>query len=65
MELSRRAFLGTSVAAAAVGMAARGEWAKSRVCIIGDTKQGGYGHSLHKIWACLDDVEVVALADPD
>jgi predicted dehydrogenase len=35
------------------------------VCIIGDVQHGGYGHSLHLAWAARDDVEVVALADPD
>lgn len=65
MKLTRRTFLGASVAVAAAGLAARAEGAKLRVCVIGDSKQGGYGHSLHKIWTCRDDVEVVALADPD
>jgi len=36
-----------------------------RACIIGDSHQGGYGHSLHLVWALRDDVEVAALADPD
>ncbi len=36
-----------------------------RACVIGDTQRGGYGHSLHLMWALRDDVEVVALADPD
>jgi len=38
---------------------------KYKACIIGDTKNGGYGHSLHMVFALRDDVEVVALADPD
>jgi predicted dehydrogenase len=33
--------------------------------VIGDSKQGGYGHDLHLAWSKRDDVEVVGLADPD
>lgn len=36
-----------------------------RACIIGDTKDGGYGHDVHMIWKARNDVEVVGLADPD
>jgi len=36
-----------------------------RACIIGDTRQGGYGHELHLAWSKRKDVEVVGLADPD
>lgn len=36
-----------------------------KACIIGDSHRGRYGHSLHLVWALRDDVEVVALADPD
>ena len=64
VTLNRRTFLGVSAAMIAAG-APRAQNAKRRVCIIGDTKQGGYGHSLHLAWAYRDDVEVVALADPD
>jgi predicted dehydrogenase len=38
---------------------------KRRVCIIGDTQHGGYGHDLHTVWLPRADVEVAALADPD
>jgi predicted dehydrogenase len=38
---------------------------KFRACIIGDTKQGEYGHNLHMTLALLPNVEVVGLADPD
>jgi len=38
---------------------------KYRACIIGDSQRGGYGHNLHLVWALRDDVEAVALADPD
>jgi len=36
-----------------------------RACVIGDSQQGGYGHSLHLMWGLREDVEVVGLADPD
>lgn len=38
---------------------------KYKACVIADTKQGGYGHSLHMVFAVRPDVAVVALADPD
>jgi predicted dehydrogenase len=43
---------------------ARAQGPKLKACVIGDYKQGGYGHSLHKAWAARDDIEVVGLADP-
>jgi predicted dehydrogenase len=58
--------MGTSAAAVlAANTTAAGESRKLRACVIGDTRQGGYGHSLHLAWAAREDVEVVALADPD
>jgi len=67
MQINRRRFLGASAMMAAAGMTARasGPDKKWRACVLGDTKEGGYGHSLHRIWACRPDIEVVALADPD
>jgi predicted dehydrogenase len=67
MHIDRRMFLGTSAMMAAAGMMTRaaGQEKKWRACILGDTKEGGYGHSLHKIWACRPDIDVVGLADPD
>jgi len=70
--MDRREFIAAttaaSVAAYIVGSAS-GENNRSgqkyRACIIGDTQRGGYGHSLHLLWALRDDVEAVALADPD
>lgn len=70
MHVSRRSFLVASAALPAVlstpgraGAApAKGRY---RACIIGDTRQGGYGHSLHLGFATRNDVEVVGLADPD
>ncbi len=67
MQMDRRKFLGASAMMAAVGMTARAAEPekKWRACVLGDTKEGGYGHSLHRIWACRPDIEVVGLADPD
>lgn len=42
-----------------------GQGAPMKACVIGDTKMGGYGHALHRMWQLRDDVEVVGLADPD
>lgn len=65
MKLSRRAFIGTSAVAAAMASAGAAEGRKYRACVIGDSKQGGYGHSLHKVFAGRGDIEVAGLADPD
>ena len=65
MEMSRRAFMGTSVMAAGAMMTAGAERKKLRACVIGGTKQGGYGHSLHKVFLECQDVEMAAVADPD
>lgn len=66
--MTRRSFLAAAAAAPALmaaGSALAQGGAKRRACIIGDTKEGGYGHSLHVAFALRPDVEVVALADPD
>lgn len=39
--------------------------AKCRVAVIGRTGQGNYGHGLDVVWNGLEQVEVVAVADPD
>jgi predicted dehydrogenase len=51
------------MAVAASTRAASGKTYKA--CIIGDTKGGGYGHSIEYAFALRDDVATVALADPD
>lgn len=38
---------------------------KYKACIIGDSKMGHYGHSIHHAFIMRDDVTTVALADPD
>lgn len=63
--LNRRRFLALSAAAPLAGAAAaHAQPKKYRACIIGDSRQGGYGHHLDLVWQMRGDVEVVALADP-
>ncbi|HZT83119.1 MAG TPA: Gfo/Idh/MocA family oxidoreductase [Gemmataceae bacterium] len=38
---------------------------KCRVAVIGRTGKGNYGHGLDVVWKAFDNVEVVAVADPD
>lgn len=69
-RLDRRAFMKMAAAGPlAVSMTGRAqaqeEGATYKACVIGDTGHGDYGHSLHLVWELRDDVEVVALADPD
>ncbi|NUM55749.1 MAG: Gfo/Idh/MocA family oxidoreductase [Candidatus Hydrogenedentes bacterium] len=67
MSIDRRTFLAAtaaaSIASASGGAIAQGK--KYRACVIGDTKDGGYGHDVHLIFKTRPDVEVVGLADPD
>ncbi len=66
MDISRRGFLGAAaLAASGTVLAQAPPDKKTRICIIGDTKQGGYGHDLHLAWALREDVEIVGLSDPD
>lgn len=71
MRVSRRSFIGASAATlltantALSSAQAQTPAKRFKACIIGDTRQGGYGHSLHMVWAFRDDVEVAAVADPD
>lgn len=41
------------------------EAARYRVAVIGRTGQGDYGHGLDVVWNDVEQVEVVAVADPD
>jgi predicted dehydrogenase len=36
-----------------------------RVAVIGHTGRGNYGHGLDTVWRALENVQVVAVADPD
>jgi len=66
MKINRRGFLASTAAIPFVTQcAAQPQNIKYRACIIGDTHDGGYGHSLHLAFANRPDVQVVALADPD
>ncbi len=65
-SLNRRSFLAVAAAAPLSGaLGAGAQQKKYRACIIGDSRQGGYGHHLDLVWQMRDDVEVVALADRD
>ncbi len=63
MLLDRREFIAASSVLAATAGAAPGK--KYKACIIGDSKLGGYGHSIQYAFALREDVATVALADPD
>src|SRR5262245_1036161 len=38
---------------------------KYRIAVIGRTGRGNYGHGLDVVWKEIDNVEIVAVADPD
>lgn len=64
--VSRRTFLGSSACAAALAPSLLvGASAKYRAAIIGHTKQGDYGHGLDVLFNGRENIEVVAVADPD
>ncbi|HOD49635.1 MAG TPA: Gfo/Idh/MocA family oxidoreductase [Candidatus Hydrogenedentes bacterium] len=66
MNMNRRGFLASTAAFPFIAQcAAEAGGAKYKACIIGDTNEGGYGHSMHVAFANRPDVRVVALADPD
>lgn len=71
MHATRRQFIGFATALPAAGLfgsdmsTARAQEKKHRLCIIGATGQGDYGHSLHLVFGLRPDVEIVALADTD
>jgi predicted dehydrogenase len=65
MNVSRRTFLTAAAAATAAAGIARAEEKTYRAVVIGDTKNGGYGHDLHMVFAHRPDVSIAALADPD
>ncbi|HNZ48614.1 MAG TPA: Gfo/Idh/MocA family oxidoreductase [Candidatus Hydrogenedentes bacterium] len=66
--INRRSFL---YASAAASLSPFATWAAQekkqtyRACVIGDSQRGRYGHGFHLIWGLRNDVELVALADPD
>lgn len=69
MHLTRRTFIAAAAATGAAALSARAEELAAgkayRAVVIGDTKQGGYGHAMHRIFTHRPEVSIVALADPD
>lgn len=67
--MNRRQFLAMASAGMALSTGAFSqatvEKGKYKACIIGDSRQGGYGHSLHMAFASRPDVSVLAVADPE
>lgn len=65
MSMNRRSFLAAMAAAPVVTGAATAQGKTYRACIIGDTKDGGYGHDVHMVFRARPDIEIAGLADPD
>ena len=63
--MNRRTFLmaGGALAAAALPLQAKAD--VLRACVYGHTGRGAYGHGLDTCWNKMDNVKVVAVADPD
>jgi predicted dehydrogenase len=59
---NRRSFLVSAMSAAGV-LAAPSK--KYRVAVIGHTGHGNYGHGIDTVWNAFEQMEVVAVADPD
>lgn len=67
MNPTRRQFIGTAAAGltlAAQTVRAQDAAKKYTCCIIGDAKNGGYGHNMHMLPMMRDDIDIVALAEP-
>ncbi len=66
MEMTRRNFIGSAAAAAVtVGHVASAVEGQPLVaCVIGDSAQGQYGHSMHRVFDLCPNVRVAGLADP-
>jgi predicted dehydrogenase len=62
--MNRRTFLMTTGAMAA-SLPLRAQPESLRACVYGHTGRGGYGHGLDTCWSGIDNVKVVAVADPD
>ena len=63
--MKRREFMAAAAGVVAAAGSAGAQSKRYRACVIGDSKVGGYGHSLHRMWGLREDVEVVGLADPE
>src|SRR5687768_16869515 len=58
----RRSFLASALSVVGA-MAAPTK--KYRVAVIGDTGHGNYGHGIDTVWNAFEQMEVIAVADPD
>ncbi len=68
MNMNRRKFMGVSTAALLGAGALKSGFAageKYTACVLGDTNQGGFGHRMHLVWEKVDNVELLAISDPD
>ncbi|HCN29171.1 MAG TPA: 3-chlorobenzoate-3,4-dioxygenase [Verrucomicrobiales bacterium] len=63
--MRRRAFLGTTLAAASMTGRGLADEARLRVAVIGHTGRGNFGHGLDTMWKDVPGVTVVAVADAD
>lgn len=68
-KVSRRSFLGGSVAGAAIigssWLFAAERAGRYRAAIVGHTRQGDFGHGLDVLFNRRENIEVVGVADPD
>lgn len=68
-KVSRRGFLGATLAGAAMvgsgSVFAAERAAKYRAAVIGHTKAGDYGHGLDVLFSGRENIEVMAVADPE
>lgn len=64
--MKRRELLETAIATTPLGIGRSGFAAtrRVRVCIIGHTGHGNYGHGIDTVWQSIAGAEVVAVADP-
>jgi predicted dehydrogenase len=60
----RRRSLLTAAAGAAANRILSGQSRRWRVCIIGHTGHGDYGHGIDSVWKSIPSAEVLAVADP-
>ena len=65
MNMNRRSFLAGAATVAGVTLAARAQDSSRtyRACVIGDSKQGGYGHDMHLAFDLHDQITVVEEGD--
>lgn len=62
--MKRRELLKTAAVPLAARSAASAIPSRPRVCIIGHTGRGNYGHGIDTVWGSIPGAEVVAVADP-